>query len=303
MKNKFLIQLTLILLMPPAMAQTIIPLYSDVIPNSKSAPNEELTKQSHGLVLISKVSIPTLSIYLPPKEKSNGTAVIICPGGGYNVIATSHEGSDVAKKFNELGVAAFVLKYRIPNHATMQRKDIGPLQDAQQAIKIVRERAKEWGVNPNKVGIVGFSAGGHLASTAGTHFDHAIIPNEKKTSVRPDFMILIYPVISFQDSIGHIGSRNKLIGKQPTTDKINYYSNELRVTPRTPPTFLVHALNDLAVKSENSVLFHKALLKNNVSTEIHLYEKGGHGFGLLNEPANDPWIEKCKIWMKNNGWL
>ena len=303
MKNKILIQLALILHVTQAMAQTAIPLYSGNIPNSKPSPNEETTEQKEGITIVSKISIPTLSVYLPVKEKTTGTAVIIFPGGGYWVNATGHEGVDVAKKFNEMGVTAFVLKYRIPNDATMLNREIGPLQDAQQAIKLVRERAKEWNVNPNRIGIMGFSAGGHLASTAGTHFKNVVIPNEKNTSVRPDFLILIYPVISFQDNITHLGSRDQLIGKQPSSEKIKLYSNELQVTKETPHTFLVHASDDSAVKPENSIVFYQALLRNNVPAEMHLYQKGEHGFGMVNQTTKELWMERCENWLKSNGWL
>lgn len=303
MKNKILLSLILIVLLTPAMAQTIIPLYSDKIPNSKPSPNEETSEVNGGIMRIGKISIPTITIFLPTKEKANGTAVIIFPGGGYWINASSHEGTDVAKKFNEMGVTAFVLKYRIPNDATMENKEIGPLQDAQQAIKIVRERAKEWNVNPNRIGIMGFSAGGHLASTAGTHFSKALIPNEKNTSVRPDFMILIYPVTSFNEKITHMGSREQLIGKQPTPEKIKLYSNELQVTAQTPITFLVHASDDGAVQSENSIVFYQALLKNKVPAEMHLYQRGDHGFGMNNKTTDDLWMNRCKSWMKSNGWL
>ena len=284
-------------------SQTIIPLYKDNIPNSKPAKDEEKSEQSNGLLIISKISKPTLSIFLPPKEKANGAAIIIYPGGGYGVVAAGHEGTDIAKKFNEIGVTAFVVKYRIPNSETMVNPEIGPLQDAQQAIKVVREGAKEYNIDPNKIGIIGFSAGGHLASTAGTHFDKAVITNTNNTSLRPDFMLLIYPVISFADSIAHIGSRNNLIGKNPSAEKIKEYSNELQVTSKTPPTFLVHASDDDAVKPENSVVFYLALIKNHVDAEMHLYEKGSHGFGLHLKNKNELWMDRCKNWMENHGWL
>lgn len=284
-------------------SQTIIPLYKDNIPNSKPAKDEEKSEQSNGMLIISKISKPTLSIFLPPKEKANGAAIIIYPGGGYGVVAAGHEGTDIAKKFNEIGVTAFVVKYRIPNSETMVNPEIGPLQDAQQAIKVVREGAKEYNINPNKIGIIGFSAGGHLASTAGTHFDKAVITNTNNTNLRPDFMLLIYPVISFADSIAHIGSRNNLIGKNPSAEKIKEYSNELQVTSKTPPTFLVHASDDDAVKPENSVVFYLALIKNHVDAEMHLYEKGAHGFGLHLKNKNELWMDRCKNWMENHGWL
>jgi len=218
------------------LAQTI-PLYPDKIPNSIERPDEEKVN-TENKPRYTHVSRPTLTIYLPPKYKANGTAVVICPGGGYGAIAYQHEGNDVAEALSKEGITAFVLKYRLPADKIMKDKSIGPLQDAQQAMKVVRERSMEWGINPEKIGIMGFSAGGHLASTAGTHFNTVQIENKEGTSVRPDFMILIYPVISFQDSLAHPGSRNALIGKAASADVINLYSNELQVTNQTPPTFL-----------------------------------------------------------------
>ncbi len=284
-------------------AQQSIPLYEGPVPNSKPAVNEEKTEYKDGITLISKISIPTLSIYLPPAGKSSGTGVIICPGGGYWVNAFSHEGTDVAKKLNEMGVAAFVLKYRIPNPVTMINPEIGPLQDAQQAIKLVRQNAKEWKVNPERIGIMGFSAGGHLASTAGTHFDSAVIENPTGISLRPDFMVLIYPVISFADSLAHTGSRDQLIGQRPSVEKINFYSNERHVTQHTPATFLVHASDDDGVKSENSIVFYQSLIHYRVPAEMHLYQRGGHGFGLNNKTTTDHWMDRCKAWLLSNGWL
>jgi len=283
-------------------AQTTIDLYPQVIPNSKPSTNEEITEHD-GILKVSKITKPTLTIFLAPKEIATGTAVIVYPGGGYWINAIGHEGMDIAKKFNEMGITAFVLKYRIPNDATMEKKEIGPLQDAQQAIKIVRERATEWNINPNKIGIMGFSAGGHLASTAGTHFTKSFIPNELKINLRPDFMILIYPVISFQDSISHLGSRDQLIGKHPSKDQINYFSNELQITKETPPTFLVHASDDNVVKVENSIAFYSNLIKNKVPAELHIYQQGGHGFGLNNRTTSDSWMDRCKNWISANGWM
>lgn len=286
-------------------AQTVLSLYPDAIPNSKPSPDQEKRDSSarSGTVTIGKVSRPTLTVFLPPKEKATGAAVIICPGGGYWILAENIEGSEVAAKFVEMGVAAFVLKYRIPSDETMINREIGPLQDGQQAIKIVREHASEWNVVPNRIGIMGFSAGGHLASTVGTHFTNVLVPNKENTSVRPDFLILIYPVISFQDSIGHIGSRDQILGKKPGKEKINEYSNELQVTRETPPTFLVHAADDNGVKPENSISFFQALLRYGIPAELHIYEKSGHGFGLHLKKTNEQWMERCKNWMQVNGWL
>ena len=218
-------------------AASIIKLYPDKIPNEIAGPDTE-TKADDGIPRISNISRPTLTIYLPSKEKATGAAVVICPGGGYGINAYKHEGTDVAELLVAKGIAAFILKYRLPSDKIMKDKSIGPLQDAQQAIRIVRQRAKEWNVNPSKIGIAGFSAGGHLASTAGTHFQKSLIDNPENTSVRPDFMILLYPVISFTDSIGHIGSRTNLLGKAPSADMIRLYSNELQVTSQLLPPFL-----------------------------------------------------------------
>lgn len=303
MKNKLTFILFSFCVSATTMAQQIIPLYPGAIPNSKPSADEETSEQKDGITIVRNISRPTLSIFLPPKKKANGTAVIICPGGGYWVNAGSHEGTDVARKLNEKGVAAFVVKYRIPNDATMPNKEIGPLQDAQQAIKVVRQRAVEWHIAANKIGIMGFSAGGHLASTAGTHFATAVIPDAGGISLRPDFMILIYPVISFQDSVGHIGSRDQLLGKNPSVEKKNYYSNELQVTAQTPPTFLVHASDDDGVKSDNSILFYQSLLRHKIPAELHLYQKGGHGFGMNNKTTRDQWMERCLNWMRGNGGL
>jgi acetyl esterase/lipase len=290
-------------IMISSFAQQTFPLYESGIPNSRPSPDEEVSETKDGIKTIGKISIPTLTVFLPPKDKANGTAIIICPGGGYWVNAISHEGYDVAKKFNQMGVTAFVLKYRIPNEATMINKEIGALQDAQQAIKTLRSGAGKWNLNPGRIGIMGFSAGGHLASTAGTHFNNSLIENKENTSLRPDFMILIYPVISFQDSVGHIGSRDQLIGPHPDKNKIDFYSNELQVTDNTPPTFLVHAGDDDVVNAKNSMLFYEQLLKHKVPAELHIYQGGGHGFGMNNKTTKDRWMDRCKNWMDENGWL
>jgi acetyl esterase/lipase len=284
-------------------SQEVIHLYeSDIIPNSKpfkDAEVSEIEPDSH-ILIISSVSHPTLTLFLPSAEKATGAAVIICPGGGYHVLAASHEGYDVAKKFNEMGVAAFVLKYRIPSDDYMPNKEIGPLQDAQRAILVVRQHASEWKIDPNRIGIMGFSAGGHLASTAATHFSKAVIDNPNNISLRPDFQILIYPVISFTDSIGHIGSRDNLLGKNASQEKIKYYSNDLQVGKNTPEAFLVHAKNDDVVPVQNSQHYYDALRRNNVEAGIYLYEKGGHGFGLNNTTSDVKWMPLVQAWMQKN---
>lgn len=285
-------------------SQQVIPLYEKAIPNSKPGPDEEkMDTGANGRLSGSKVSHPTLTVFLPAAGKANGVAVVICPGGGYSHLAMTHEGYDVAKRLNESGFTCFVLKYRLPADQIMIKKEIGPLQDAQRAIQLVREGAGQWHINKNRVGIIGFSAGGHLASTAGTHFSTAVIDNKKHTSLRPDFMILGYPVISLTDSLAHAGSRNSLIGSAPTQDLINMYSNELHVTAKTPPTFLVHAKDDKTVKVANSLVFKQALDKYNIPSDIFLYDKGGHGFGLVNSTSDVQWIDLAVAWMGKTGLL
>ena len=297
-----------ILMSAQTQAQQILPLYGDQqIPNSKPGPDEEKVDTSTKPPIrlsYSKVSHPTLAVYLPPAGTANGTAVVVCPGGGYVHLAMTHEGIDVAHWLNSLGITAFVLKYRLPSDETMIDKTIGPLQDAQRAIQLVRQRAGDWGVDANRVGIIGFSAGGHLASTAGTHFDQAVIDNKDHISLRPDFMLLLYPVISFSDSIGHRGSRDCLIGKNPDAAKVLAYSNELRVTEQTPPAFVVHAEDDKTVMVGNSIHFYEALVRSHVPAELHIFPKGGHGFGLHNPTSGaDQWPDRAAEWMRVNGWV
>ena len=287
-------------------AQTVMPLYGNApIPNSRPAADRETDDSSgnpirHSLSLVSR---PTLSVYLPPAGTGNGTAVIVCPGGGYTHLAITHEGTDVAKWLNSLGITAFLLKYRLPSDETMVDKSIGPLQDAQQAILTVRSRAAEWGVDTGRIGILGFSAGGHLASTAGTHFTRVVIPDAGGISVRPDFMVLLYPVISFDDSTGHRGSRDNLIGKNPSASAIREYSSQLQVTDQTPPAFIVHAEDDRTVPVINSIAFYEALLRHHVPAEMHIFPKGGHGFGMHNSTSVEQWPDLMGGWMKANGWL
>ena len=304
MKKIFISFLFTICIMKNTEAQQTIPLYEGNVPNSKPYKTKERWEpQDNGDTLVRLISQPTLSVFLPEKDKATGAAVIICPGGGYWVNSLIKEGFAVAKQFNEYGVAAFVLKYRIPNDSSMINKSIGPLQDAQRAIQLVRMHASIWNVDEKKVGIMGFSAGGHLASTAATHFQHNYVENDRKINLRPDFAIFIYPVISFQDSIGHIGSRDQLIGKKPRKELLDSFSNELQVTATTPPTFLVHASDDDAVPVMNSIVYYEALLKYKIPVEMHLYKSGGHGFGMKNPTTNDLWMESCKNWMLSMGLI
>ncbi|MBC7850238.1 MAG: alpha/beta hydrolase [Chitinophagaceae bacterium] len=278
-------------------AQQVISLYADSIPNSRPTPDEEYIDTTRNVLIIHKISRPTLTIFLPDKKNATGAGVIICPGGGYWIAAAGHEGIDVAKKFAEMGIAAFVLKYRIPNDQTMVNKEIGPLQDAQRAIQLVRQNAKKWNVGKGKLGIMGFSAGGHVASTAGTHFGKSYLKSAKNINLRPDFMVLIYPVITFDDSVGHRGSRDQLIGKTPSREKIIEYSNEKQITSKTPPTFLVHAKDD-PVLVENSLWFGNELKKNGIRHELLLFEKGGHGYGMYNHTTTVQWMDVLQVWMR-----
>ncbi len=276
-----------------------INLYPGGVPNSKPTPAEYVENDGNGHA--AKVSIPTITPFFPEKGKATGTAVIVCPGGGYSNLSIDKEGTAVAQEFAKIGVTAFVLKYRLPSDLIMVDKTIGPLQDAQRAIQIIRERAAEWGINPAKVGIIGFSAGGHLASTTGTHFDKVAIDNPKNISVRPDFMLLLYPVITFGE-LAHRGSQVNLVGKDAAPAMIDLYSNEKQVTPNTPVTFIVQAEDDHTVPVENSLMFYEALLKNKVKAEMHLYQAGGHGFGLNNKTTTDVWFDRCANFLKQNGF-
>lgn len=298
MRSRNLI-LLFILISSSVLAQTVteMPLYSGTIPGSKeSIVKEKTIILPNGGIRISSVVNPTLKKYAPAKP--NGTSVIICPGGGYARLSIDHEGEDVAKALNEIGITGFVLKYRLPNDSIMIDKSMGPLQDAQEAIRSVRKQAAAWGLNPAKIGIMGFSAGGHLAATAATHFNIMADATVKDTtSVRPDFVILLYPVISFDDSIAHKGSKINLVGKTPTTEQVKLFSNELQVTKKSPPAFIVHAGDDGTVPVENSIRYYQACIKNKVPVEMHLYPKGGHGFGLNNKTTNDKWFDRLINWM------
>jgi acetyl esterase/lipase len=278
-----------------AQQQKPLPLYPDGIPNSKPAPAGYVEKNVKEWITL--VTQPVLIPYLPEKGKANGTAIIIFPGGGYAGLAIDHEGYAIARRFNEAGITAFVVKYRLPGDEIMPDKTIGPLQDAQRAIQMVREDAAKWGINSNKIGIIGFSAGGHLASTLGTHFEKAVIANPNNVSLRPDFEVLMYPVISF-GPMAHVGSRENLIGMHPSQELIDLYSNEKQVTSATPPTFIVHAEDDNVVPVQNALLFYEALLANKVKAEMHLYPEGGHGFGLYNKTTSDLWFDRCLNWLK-----
>lgn len=281
---------------PPRMQS--FPLYGDgAIPNSKPGPNEE-TSTNTGWV--QKVSRPMIDVYLPAKVKATGAGVLVIPGGGYSGLTYEFEGTQQAAFFVDHGIAAFVVKYRLPSDKTMVDKSIGPLQDAQQAIRFVRQHAHEWNVDPSRVGAVGFSAGGHVASTLATHFNKSYIDNPDQVGLRPDFLILAYPAISMDAKITHMDSRKALLGTNPRDELVRMFSNELQVTSETPPTLLLHASDDRLVDVDNSILFYESLRHAGVPVEAHLYEKGQHGLFLM---PRDRWQAAIFDWLQSNGWL
>ena len=282
-----------------------IPLW-DKIPDEITSKeySEKIVTDKNGIAEdVRKVTLPTLTAYFADVEKSNGTSVIICPGGGYGMLAINKEGFKVAEWLNGLGINAFVLKYRLPSDLIMKNKTVAPLQDAQEAVRLIRRNAAKWKLDPNKIGIMGFSAGGHLAATLSTHYsDKVYIPSDT-TSAKPNFSILIYPVISMQEGITHQGSKDNLLGKNADNETTEKYSNEKQITADTPKAFLVHATDDKAVPVENSINYYLALKKEKVPAEMHLYENGGHGFGLGTKGTNVSWPKTCEKWLAVNNYI
>ncbi|SHJ38252.1 Acetyl esterase/lipase [Arenibacter nanhaiticus] len=279
---------------------TALPLWPNKIPNSQESGEEEIVI-SEDIIRISKVQNPTIEVYLPAKKIATGQAVLIFPGGGYQILAYDWEGTDFAKLLNSKGIAGIVVKYRLPNSKSVTEKHKVPLQDAQRAIRLVRSMAKEWNISPDNIGILGFSAGGHLAATLGTRYNEEVYAKTDaidQESARPNFMALIYPVISMAAPHTHQGSKTALLGEAPSQGLTAHFSNELHVNRDTPPTFLVHANDDAAVPVENSLLFYTALRKYNIPSEIHIYPFGGHGFAL--GLSNDHLASWTKQWI---GWL
>lgn len=267
----------------------IVPLWGGEVPNAKVSTLEEQLKNPSARV-ISKVIDPSLEVYLPSSVINTGTMVMICPGGGYGALAYDKEGTDIAKWLNGQGIAAAVLKYRLPEDESNQVPHLTPLMDAKQGIEILRSMAGQWGVEPSKVGVMGFSAGGHLASTLGTHFEEAN---------RPDFMVLIYPVVTMKKDYTHNGSRENLLGKNPTENLVNRYSNELLVKPNTPPSFILHSSDDILVPVENSLQFYRALKEKKIEVEMHIYPYGGHGFAMgLQKGRLSQWRDLLLNWLR-----
>jgi acetyl esterase/lipase len=306
MKNKVPLFLTagLALLALTTMAQhEVVPLWpAGKVPNSIPSTVEEKSVTSGGIMRISGVTVPAYTVYLPAADKATGAAVLVCPGGGYSILAAEHEGSDLAVWFQQRGIAAFVLKYRLPNPAAMTNQHEVPLLDAMQAMKLIRQNAAKYKIEATKLGVMGFSAGGHLAATLSTHFNKGAGASE---AARPDFSILLYPVITFNPALAHGGSRDNLLGAAKSDELIRYYSNELQVDATTPPAFLVHAQDDTGVPVENSIEYYLALRKNKVPVEMHLYPRGGHGFALRTDGKGSvaSWPVSMENWLRANGWM
>jgi acetyl esterase/lipase len=291
-------------------SQTVISLWSNgQMPNDlqNRSIQEKIEVGNDGILRISNIVFPTLSVYVPTTP--NGAAVMICPGGGYAIEASGHEGVDVAKWFNSIGVTAFVLKYRLPDDKLWSNKYEVALQDALQGIKIIRESADKYKVDPNRIGIMGFSAGGHLAATVSTLWHQAKtlkgFENLSDAQVcKPNFSILMYPVIT-SGPFKHAGSFERLFGKTPSQEQLEHYSAEKQVSAQTPPTLLVHATDDKGVPVENSMLYYDALRKLRIPASMLLYENGGHGFGLAKKLKGSvhSWPESCHQWLVGMGYI
>jgi acetyl esterase/lipase len=276
----------------PAISQDVLPLWPDGAPDSNGLAGPETHEGCVG-----NITDATLSVYRPDEAFATDAALLVVPGGGYGVVCMDHEGAAIAEWLNGIGVTVGVLKYRLPNGNYRV-----PLQDAQQALRMMRSRAESWNVAPNKIGIMGFSAGGHLASTIGTHFDEDFSGgkgDDLELSNRPDFMVLVYPVISMTDGYVHAGSRRNLIGEKPDDSLSHRFSSHWQVTTETPPTFLVHASDDKGVHPTNSTAFFTALKANGVPAELHLFERGGHGFAIAEDSPAYAWVTLFETWLKH----
>lgn len=278
-------------------SQEVVVLYPGMSPNSLPEENQEYSSYNEVVdSLTFKVSKPTIQIFHARSDRRNRPAVIICPGGGYGVLLTKREGTDVARKLAEGGVTGIVLKYRLPDKDHLLNPGIGPLQDLQMAIHTVRQNAEKWGINPQNIGVMGFSAGGHLAASSGVHHRTFWVDTTHGENVRPDFMVLVNPVISFSDEYAQLGSRKNLLGAYATRESIDFFSTELHVDASTPPTFLVHNNTDSVVLVENSLMFFNELRKYKIPAEMHIYEKGEHGF--LTWPSFEEWFGRVLHWMR-----
>lgn len=299
MRFSFLLILNLFSIM--SCAQTIIPLWPEgQIPNYINAGEKEEVVVE-GITRIAKVQTPHIEVFMPSKQNATGEGILIFPGGGYHILAYDWEGTDIAKYFNARGIAAFVVKYRLPDDASSQIGHWSPFLDARRAIRLVRHHAADFNIMADKIGIMGFSAGGHLASTLSVHYDHkleSISDSVAMVSARPDFSILVYPVISFDPAFTHGGSKQALLGDNPEPSLVEFFSNEKQVSAETPPTILIHASDDQAVPVQNSLAYYEALVKQGVSAELHVYPRGGHGFSLATKDAHlRTWMDSVMQWL------
>ncbi len=301
MKTLF-VTLFSVMMISSALAQNqVLPLWEGDPPNYRET-GEVTIWDTSDIVRVRNVQKPDIAIFLPSKKNASGEAVVICPGGGYHILAYDLEGSDIARWLNSKGIAAFVLKYRLPGSSNNIVPELSPLMDAQRALRMVRANANKWNVDPGKIGIMGFSAGGHLASTLSTHYDAGDKDSPdpvEQISCRPDFSILIYPVISFSDDVTHRGSRTSLLGENPDPKLVEYYSNELQITEDTPPAILIHSADDAAVPVQNSLLYYDAIRKNSHQSELHVYPYGGHGYSLaIGEGHLSSWPDRVIDWIR-----
>lgn len=301
--KKILLLLSLAMTSVLANAQEIIlPLWEGTPPLQKDMGLEEKAVEQ-GIIRIENVQIPQIEVYLPSKQVRTGQAVVILPGGGYHILAYDWEGRDFAKWLNTQGIIGIVAKYRLPDSKSLTDAKEVPLLDAQRAVRLARFHAEEWGIDPSNIGVMGFSAGGHLASTISTQYDHDVDRAKDEIdalSARPDFSILAYPVISFVDPSVHSGSSRNLLGEDASEELKRRFSAELNVNAETPPAFLVHAQDDNGVPIENSFLYYKALHKFKVPASLHIYPKGGHGFGFgLGKGPVVGWRDALLDWMED----
>ncbi len=302
MKRAVLIFVFLLIFSVEAIGGEFISLWPDgKMPNSKGMKLEEVIVNDR----IRQVDRPGMYAFFPAKEENTGCAVLICPGGGYRWLAYDVSGFQLAKWFNTIGVSAFVLKYRLPNSPDLIEPDKGPLQDVQRAMRLIRSRAKEWGIDPEKIGVMGTSAGGHLASTLGTHSEDvsSIGDSTDKKSFRPGFMILVSPVITM-GAYTDKGTRGNFLGESPSEELIKKYSNEQQVTSETAVSFIVHAADDSIVDVRNSIMFFEALSENKVSASLHIFPRGDHSIGICKNPGSTAlWTSLCEAWLREEGFI
>ena len=300
--KKLLIGLLISSILAPLVAQNqILPLWKGDPPNYRET-GEVTIWDTADIVRVRNVQKPDIAVFLPSKKNATGEAVVVCPGGGYGILAYDWEGSDIARWLNSQGIAAFVLKYRLPGSKSNIVAHKSPLMDAQRAMRIVRFNAANWNIDPGKIGVMGFSAGGHLASTLSTHYDRGDPSNPdpvEQVSCRPDFSVLVYPVISFTEEFQHSGSRINLLGENADQGLVKYYSSELQVTEDTPPAILIHSDDDTGVPVENSIAYYKSLRANKIKSELHIYPYGGHGYSLaIGRGHLATWPDRVIDWIR-----